>query len=1380
MKRTKLPIAIILIACILPGNTAVSASSEMIFPGEHWQEASPESQGVDSTKLEAAVSYLKDHSGSDGVKELVIIRNGRLIWKGSDIDKKHGVWSLTKSFTSTTLGLLIDDGKATLDTRAKDYISAMATVYPDVTLRHFTTMTSGYYAIGDEPRGTYRHGPSRTPFKPGAKPLFEPPGSHYAYWDSAMNQFANVLTRIADEPIEEMFKRRIADPIGMDRSKWDWGDFGKVEGLIVNGGSGNNSKHMFISARELARFGLLFLNRGKWNDKQLISAEWIDMATRSQVPLSISLGKFSAGDGRGTYGFNWWVNGIKPNGERKWPDAPVGTYSASGYNNNDMFIIPEWNMVIVRLGLDQRDVPIDDATYNSFLKKIGEAIEQKPGRAMLEKIGVTGGICVLLGENTGELAIELARSSDLLIYVQSSKEQNVETIRKAADAVNLYGTRIFVDKGPTAKLNLADNVADVVIASDGMRNISRTEVLRVLRPQGKALLDSDIIVKPFPPGVDDWSHPYHGPDNNPQSNDKVVRSPHLTQFLAEPRYAPLPQVAVASTGRIFKAFGHVAFKTREEPLLNKLVAFNGYNGTILWQRDLTEGVMIHRNTMIATPTRLYIGDDTSCKVIDTSTGQLIDEIIPPVDVAGGTFWKWMGIEGDVLYALTGEQEQRDPTMRWRRERHGWPWNPISKGFNQPDGIKDSEKAYLAHPWGFGRNVLAIDLKTKRILWDYHEREPIDGRAMCMKNGRLYVFRFGAYLTCLNAKTGKILWRKTPDNAPGLFAAIGQYSNRQGASWNWRTTCYLKCSEDAVYFAGPQVGKLVAVSAMNGELLWIHPYNNFQLVLRDEGLYAIAGQNDRGHLSRMFNPLTGNILAEFETGRRACTRPNGAYDAIFYRARGGSTRFDLASGQPQLVSPMRAQCHDGVTIANGLLYWWPSVCDCQLTLYGITCLGPAGDFDFKPSDSEAERRETGNGNLTNVSALPQSSDDWPTFRADNACSASTSVTLPESANLLWQYEPKAMKVRPTAPVTVGNLVFTGGAEGIVRAVDAINGNLRWKAYTGGGVRIAPTIWNGRCYVGSDDGWIYAFEAQTGRLLWRFRAAPIERKIPVYGKLLSTWPAASGVLVEDGIAYVAAGIVDYDGTYVYALDAVTGRIKWRNETSGHLNPQSRCGVSVQGHLLLNNDKLYLAGGNAVSPAVYDATNGRCLNDPDEVQRITQNNVLLTYSPRGWELSLLADHVVACGQPFYAHPDYEVFDPTVFNRVFLSPGASRDIVWTSYQNNKRIFCFDRIDRRTLNRNLSKPQNQFLVDWKKLGTRDKPLWTYDCRESVAIAVCGNAVVIAETSKIFALSIDNGKVLWSCPLPAHPVEWGLAIDRRGRAVVSLRDGRILCFDGSS
>jgi len=354
-------------------STGDSDAAQIVFPGQDWQRVPPESQQVAPGKLEAAVSYLRENSGPDGVNELVIIRNGYLIWAGPNIEKVHGVWSLTKSFTSTVLGLLVDDGKATVDTMAKDYVPGMAKDYPGVTLKHFATMTSGYYAVGDQPRGSYRHGPSPTPFVPGRPPLFVP-GEKYAYWDSAMNQFANVLTRIAHEPIEDLFKRRIADPIGMNTEKWDWGDFGQVDGIIVNGGSGNHNRHMFICARELARFGHLFLNRGNWNGKQLISQRWIRAATSPHVPASTPLGHESSADGRGVYGFNWWTNGIKADGRRKWPGAPPGTFAASGYNNNDLFVVPEWNMVIVRLGLDERQFKITDAIYGTFLQKVGQAL----------------------------------------------------------------------------------------------------------------------------------------------------------------------------------------------------------------------------------------------------------------------------------------------------------------------------------------------------------------------------------------------------------------------------------------------------------------------------------------------------------------------------------------------------------------------------------------------------------------------------------------------------------------------------------------------------------------------------------------------------------------------------------------------------------------------------------------------------------------------------------------------------------------------------------------------------------------------------------------------------------------------------------------------
>ncbi|MHC4580610.1 MAG: hypothetical protein ACYS14_04080 [Planctomycetota bacterium] len=86
MERIRRSIAVVLISCGLSGIVA-AASEAMVFPGEDWQQVKPEAQGVDSAKLKAAVSYLENNSGSDGVKELVIIRNGYMVWKGPSIDK---------------------------------------------------------------------------------------------------------------------------------------------------------------------------------------------------------------------------------------------------------------------------------------------------------------------------------------------------------------------------------------------------------------------------------------------------------------------------------------------------------------------------------------------------------------------------------------------------------------------------------------------------------------------------------------------------------------------------------------------------------------------------------------------------------------------------------------------------------------------------------------------------------------------------------------------------------------------------------------------------------------------------------------------------------------------------------------------------------------------------------------------------------------------------------------------------------------------------------------------------------------------------------------------------------------------------------------------
>ncbi len=186
------------------------------------------------------------------------------IFKGPEADIAQNVWSCTKTFTSIVLGLLIAEGKCSLDSKVSDFLPELKDHYPELTFRHFATHTSGYKAAGDKTAGG--HGQSSTPFTPSSDPLFAP-GSAFKYWDSAMNVFAKALTMVAGEPLEDYFKRKVAEPIGMDDDKWGWKDFGIIDGVIVNGGAGNKGRGIFISASEMAKLGQLYLNKGSWNGR---------------------------------------------------------------------------------------------------------------------------------------------------------------------------------------------------------------------------------------------------------------------------------------------------------------------------------------------------------------------------------------------------------------------------------------------------------------------------------------------------------------------------------------------------------------------------------------------------------------------------------------------------------------------------------------------------------------------------------------------------------------------------------------------------------------------------------------------------------------------------------------------------------------------------------------------------------------------------------------------------------------------------------------------------------------------------------------------------------------------------------------------------------
>ena len=160
-----------------------------------------------------------------------------------------------------------------------------------------------------------------------------------------------------------------------------------------------------------------------------------------------------------------------------------------------------------------------------------------------------------------------------------------------------------------------------------------------------------------------------------------------------------------------------------------------------------------------------------------------------------------------------------------------------------------------------------------------------------------------------------------------------------------------------------------------------------------------------------------------------------------------------------------------------------------------------------------------------------------------------------------------------PIAVGSLVITSGPDGSVRALDLQAGKPLWTFYTGGQIAQSPAIVEGRAYVPSGDGILYCLEAVTGRELCAFSQAPAERRIMAYGHLVSTWPLFAGVLVQDGVVFTAASLLNMDATHVYALDAKTGRIFWQNNSSGLPYEKSEDGATAVGTLTVAQGRLWL---------------------------------------------------------------------------------------------------------------------------------------------------------------------------------------------------------------
>lgn len=217
---------------------------------------------------------------------------------------------------------------------------------------------------------------------------------------------------------------------------------------------------------------------------------------------------------------------------------------------------------------------------------------------------------------------------------------------------------------------------------------------------------------------------------------------------------------------------------------------------------------------------------------------------------------------------------------------------------------------------------------------------------------------------------------------------------------------------------------------------------------------------------------------------------------------------------------------------------------------------------------------------------------------------------------------------------GDRVFTAGSDGIVSCHSLADGRELWTFHADGPVLTPPAWAGGRLFVPGADGWVYALDADDGAPAWRRRVAPMERRVLVFGQLVSTWPVLS-LMVEKGVVYASAGHMVTDGGVTLAMDARTGAIEWSHAARGviqgtHQAPQAPA-QGYGGHLAVVGERIWGAGHYS-APLVLDRKTGADpLIDLKEKLGVRSGYVkykLLYYTLGGQDVVVLDDRAVLAG--------------------------------------------------------------------------------------------------------------------------------------------------------
>jgi CubicO group peptidase (beta-lactamase class C family) len=322
-----------------------ASSDDPVFPGEDWTVADPADHGIDHAGLEAARAYaFEPEHHTQGV---VVIRGGEIVgeWyaEGADAESWAASWSVAKSFTSATTGIAIDEGAiAGVDEPAATYLTDWAgTEHDAITVEDLLQMNSGidwnedYRGADAEIVRMVTGEPDQLAYAMSVPQGVEP-GTRWSYSSGDTMLLGGVVEAATGQPLDEYAQEHLLDPIGIDQVEW-WRDAeGQTLGYCC----------LDTTSRDFARLGLLYLHDGRWEDEQVVPADWVE-ATIDPVANS-----------DGQYGYQWWTYDID--------GVPAETFLAEGIDGQFIYVIPSLDLVVVRNGTYVKDPGPPVADPNLF------------------------------------------------------------------------------------------------------------------------------------------------------------------------------------------------------------------------------------------------------------------------------------------------------------------------------------------------------------------------------------------------------------------------------------------------------------------------------------------------------------------------------------------------------------------------------------------------------------------------------------------------------------------------------------------------------------------------------------------------------------------------------------------------------------------------------------------------------------------------------------------------------------------------------------------------------------------------------------------------------------------------------------------------------